>query len=378
MLNSIYPMCLSGNNYVKPVNFTALPDNKIKHVSDKNQKMSDGEKILIGLGAVAALTLGGILVNKKLEINKLNKAIEQVKNGISNRFSINNSLGYDAIFDNKILQGYVDDAAKLPKNEQLKKLKEIQSTIEKDRGLAQGLAAKDKAYRLDISKLPKDVQAAINAKDQLKATEAYIKYCDNLFHKSKTAGDTVQNSIKNVFGKNTEVKPHTYDVSKECNRIATSCYTSGSGYTDVTVTSANQIADRLNFKNTIPTYSDIGNGLAQNAMFSIRKKTVNGKPVVTLVYRDALNKDAFNSIRLLSPDSKLTLAQRDLLKLKDCKNLNLKDFQTLTSSPERTNYDAILSTIKTNADKVGESKYNTSYDAGDVCFDCLNIASMFL
>lgn len=371
-------MCLSGNNYVKPVNFTALPDNKIKHVSDKNQKMSDGEKILIGLGAVAALTLGGILVNKKLEINKLNKAIEQVKNGISNRFSINNSLGYDAIFDNKILQGYVDDAAKLPKNEQLKKLKEIQSTIEKDRGLAQGLAAKDKAYRLDISKLPKDVQAAINAKDQLKATEAYIKYCDNLFHKSKTAGDTVQNSIKNVFGKNTEVKPHTYDVSKECNRIATSCYTSGSGYTDVTVTSANQIADRLNFKNTIPTYSDIGNGLAQNAMFSIRKKTVNGKPVVTLVYRDALNKDAFNSIRLLSPDSKLTLAQRDLLKLKDCKNLNLKDFQTLTSSPERTNYDAILSTIKTNADKVGESKYNTSYDAGDVCFDCLNIASMFL
>ena len=371
-------MCFSDNNYVKPVNFTALPNNKIANVSEKKAKMSDAEKILLGLGAAAAVTLGGILVNKRLEINKINKAIEQVKSGISNRFSINNSLGYSTIFDNKILQGYVDDAAKLSKNEQLARLKEIQSIIEHDRGLAQGLATKDKAYRLDISKFPKDVQDAINAKDQLKATEAYIKYCDNLFHKSKTAGDTVQDSIKNVFGKNTEVKPHTYDVSKECNRIATSCYTSGGGYADVTVTSANQIADRLNFKNTIKTYSDIGNGLAQNAMFSIRKKTVDGKPVVTLVYRDALNKDAFNSIRLLSPDSKLTPAQRDLLKLKDCKNFNLIDFQTLTSSPGRTNYDAILSTIKTNADKVENSKYSASYDAGDFCFDCLNIASMFL
>ena len=135
-------------------------------------------------------------------------------------------------------------------------------------------------------------------------------------------------------------------MSKESDRIATSCYTTGGGYTDVTVTSANQIADRLNWKSTISTYTDLGSDLPQNALFSIRKKTVDGKPVVTLVYRDAFRDDVLNGIRLLSPDSKLTPAQRDLLKLKDCKSFPLTDFQTLTSSPGSTNYDAILSTIK--------------------------------
>ena len=92
--------------------------------------------------------------------------------------------------------------------EQLQRLEEIQSVIGSDRGFAQRLPA------MDISKLPKDVQDAIRVKDQLKATEAYIKYCDNLFHKSKTAGATVQESVENVFGKDTKIKPHTYDLSK--------------------------------------------------------------------------------------------------------------------------------------------------------------------
>ena len=367
MLNSVYPVYMYNNNYAKSVNFKGTDNKESVNSNEKKPKMSDGEKVLIGLGAVAVLTIGGILVNKKIQLNKLNKAINSVKGRIANRVSFYNSVGSDAFFDNKVLQGYIDDAAKLAKKEQLQRLEEIQSVIGSDRGFAQRLPA------MDISKLPKDVQDAIRVKDQLKATEAYIKYCDNLFHKSKTAGATVQESVENVFGKDTKIKPHTYDLSKESDRIATSCYTTGGGYTDVTVTSANQIADRLNWKSTISTYTDLGSDLPQNALFSIRKKTVDGKPVVTLVYRDAFRDDVLNGIRLLSPDSKLTPAQRDLLKLKDCKSFPLTDFQTLTSSPGSTNYDAILSTIKTTADGITK-KSGTVYDAQDFCSDCVEFA----
>ena len=66
-----------------------------------------------------------------------------------------------------------------------------------------GVTSNAPHLKIDTTKLPKEVQDAIATKDQLKATEAYIKYCDSLFHKSKTAGETVQESVINVFGKET-------------------------------------------------------------------------------------------------------------------------------------------------------------------------------
>ena len=126
MLNSVYPVYMYNNNYAKSVNFKGTDNKESVNSNEKKPKMSDGEKVLIGLGAVAVLTISGILVNKKIQLNKLNKAINSVKGRIANRVSFYNSVGSDAFFDNKVLQGYIDDAAKLAKKEQLQRLEEIQ------------------------------------------------------------------------------------------------------------------------------------------------------------------------------------------------------------------------------------------------------------
>jgi len=332
---------------------------------EENKGLGMAAKAMIGASALAVAVTGGLLVKKHLNAKELTKQIESAKNQIE-RLAIEpqkNDEQLQQVFDYNILQTHVDEALKLPKKkEQLSALNEISSTLTYDRGFMNGMTTTSDKLRIDQKGFPKELADAISSKDQYLATKEYIKYCDNLFHESKTAGKTIDESLQNVFGRDTKIKPHTYVGSDEAEYIGTYTYTSGGGYKDVAVSNMNYIPDGENHKHTIQLYD--GGKMQYKEQFVLREPAgdtkgvyikraeKDGKPVVILSYPDRARADASNGIALLSPNAELTPAQRDLLKLKDSKDLDITDFQTLTSSPNSINYDAILSKVQDAASKI--------------------------
>lgn len=326
-----------------------VQDNDNNSELDNKKGISKKNTIIGASAALATIVVGGILFNKHLRINQLTSEIEKVRKSLNKTVQFQREDdAFCKVFDPEILQKYIDNVTKLGKKEQLTRLNKIEDILSDDRGLVLGLTSDMKSFRLDTSKLPKEVQDTIAAKDQLKATEAYKKYCDTLFNKSKTAGATVEESVMNVFGKDTKIKPHTYDVSKEADRIATAQY-GKNGFTDVTVTSDNMLVDTLNRKNTICLYPRMLRPAAgENARIVSGMR--DGKPVVSICYMDRRRPDAPNAIELLSPNKELTPAQIDLLKLKDkAAQLDVSELKFATLGGDKTNFDAILSAIQTLA-----------------------------
>ena len=65
--------------------------------------------------------------------------------------------------------------------------------------------------------LPEEVKKAYEAKDLLrtgKLMEAELAKIPDARH-VPAHGETVEQTIENVFGKNPSIKPHTYDLSKK-------------------------------------------------------------------------------------------------------------------------------------------------------------------
>lgn len=326
---------------------------KVEEVQTEKKGFSKPTMILLGTSALATAAIGGLLYRNSA---KLSKEISNLKDSLIRQINFQkNDKDFCNIFNPDLLQGHIDEAAKLSKKEQLAKLKEISGYLGSDRGLSSGLKSSVPEFRLDTAKLPKDVQDAIASKDQLKATKAYCDYCDTLFYPSSTAGANIAESVEKVFGKGNNIKPHTYDISKEADRIATAQYGAG-GYNDITVLSDNRIASKLNHKNMVSLYSSSPTlSKTENAIIS--SGIVDGKPVVTITYRALNRSDSINAIRLMSPNSQLTPAQKDLLKLKDsAASLDISDLGLTTlpkdSSYSQTNFDAILSAIQTLASQV--------------------------
>ena len=286
---------------------------KVEEVQTEKKGFSKPTMILLGTSALATAAIGGLLYRNSA---KLSKEISNLKDSLIRQINFQkNDKDFCNIFNPDLLQGHIDEAAKLPK----------------------------------------DVQDAIASKDQLKATKAYCDYCDTLFYPSSTAGANIAESVEKVFGKGNNIKPHTYDISKEADRIATAQYGAG-GYHDITVLSDNRIASQLNHKNMVSLYSSSPTlSKTENAIIS--SGIVDGKPVVTITYRALNRSDSINAIRLMSPNSQLTPAQKDLLKLKDsAASLDISDLGLTTlpkdSSYSQTNFDAILSAIQTLASQV--------------------------
>lgn len=333
-----------------------------KQISDGNESKSNAKNIAIGLGiasvAITAAVLGGLrfknnAAEKKLaaEASELTSQISNVKNYLSNVVDYQkNNEKFQEVFNPEVLQRHIDEASKLGKKEQLARLKDIEANV--GTSFTGELQLSDARRSFKVSELPESIQKAISAKDEYTATKEYAKYCDTLFMPSPNAGKPVEEAITNALGKKTKVKPHTYDISKEADRIGTAQYfVEGSptgGYTDVTFMNDGRIVDFRNGKETRYVYSHLPN-LVEGENAKILQRTVDGRPTVELVYRDIGKNDIFNSVRLESPNAELTPAQADLLGIKDNINdLNIRDLQVLTHQHGniKTDYNVILSVIK--------------------------------
>lgn len=328
----------------------------------QEEKKPNYKTLAIGAASVSAVAIGGLLINHRLKLNKLNKAINELANDLGRIVKQENE-----VFDNSILQKYIDEALKLPKKEQIARLEEL-SIVKPGRDRAFLGALKNEQRR---SKLPQSILDAVAEKDQFKATKAYIEYCDTLFHKSKTAGTTIQESIENVFGKNSIIKPHTYNPADEAEYICGSVDIGG--YKDLAINSKNMIADEFNHKAL---------GASVNSKYishvgtraTIQQDVYEGQTYVTMLIPNGRSGD---KLILASKDGKtLTPAQKDLLSLDGkLSEDDMKLFEQLFSTygPNgqivsakdiiengeihlgMANYDAILSTIQTLAQKVNKA-----------------------
>lgn len=329
--------------------------------AEENKSKSTAVKVAVGTGLAALAALGIYAVTKGKGGGKSVKEaadnISKIKNELTQKIS-HQKENKSEMFDADLLQGHFDEISKLPKEKQAKAMEDMHETMSDWR-----YNAVENLNPEEIKTLPKEVQDAIASKDQLKAGQEYIKYCDNLFEPATFKDKPVEEAIASVLGKDSKVKPHTYDLSKEADRIATT--QNMGGYKNVTITSDNRIVPEVNYKNLVI----INEG---QEIYTIRKgakitqKTINGKPTVTIEY-ESLKKDvtgesaSVNRIRLLSPNSELTPAQQDLLKLQEyAKDLDIHDLQCATASSlsmngktaDPTDFNVILSVIQDMASKV--------------------------
>ena len=318
----------------------------------EKQGLSTNQKVVIGTTAaigLTAATIGGILYSKG---RTLSKEIDTLAKNIKNRYEgLYQDEKLAELFDIEKVTQHINDALKLPKKkERLAKLQEIQKI--NDRGLAIKLE-----QGADIEKLPQNIQEAIANKDQITATKLYIEYCDSLFAKSKTAGKTIEESIENVFGKNSGIKPHTY--TDDVDLVVMSDNTGGGGFQISAVNKENNIAARINHK----AYEGLSSGCTApghssakltDGLPKITSGNYEGRTYVTITYGESYNGPPFGLTLFGKKGStEFTKAQKDLMEL-DVTNLTKEQIDLLSKIPrdnQNANYDAALSLLQTLIEK---------------------------
>ena len=318
----------------------------------EKQGLSTNQKVVIGTTAaigLTAATIGGILYSKG---RTLSKEIDKLAKNIKNKYEgLYQDEKLAELFDIEKVTQHINDALKLPKKkDRLAKLQEIQKI--NDRGLAIKLE-----QGADIEKLPQNIQEAIANKDQITATKLYIEYCDSLFAKSKTAGKTIEESIENVFGKNSGIKPHTY--SDDADLVVMSDNTGGGGFQISAVNKENNIAARINHK----AYEGLSSGCTApghssakltDGLPKITSGNYEGRTYVTITYGESYNGPPFGLTLFGKKGStEFTKAQKDLMEL-DVTNLTKEQIDLLSKIPrdnQNANYDAALSLLQTLIEK---------------------------
>ena len=318
----------------------------------EKQGLSTNQKVVIGTTAaigLTAATIGGILYSKG---RTLSKEIDKLAKNIKNKYEgLYQDEKLAELFDIEKVTQHINDALKLPKKkDRLAKLQEIQKI--NDRGLAIKLE-----QGADIEKLPQNIQEAIANKDQITATKLYIEYCDSLFAKSKTAGKTIEESIENIFGKNSGIKPHTY--SDDADLVVMSDNTGGGGFQISAVNKENNIAARINHK----AYEGLSSGCTApghssakltDGLPKITSGNYEGRTYVTITYGESYNGPPFGLTLFGKKGStEFTKAQKDLMEL-DVTNLTKEQIDLLSKIPrdnQNANYDAALSLLQTLIEK---------------------------
>lgn len=128
--------------------------------------------------------------------------------------------------------------------------------------------------------------------------------------KSSNTGASVQETIQNVLGKNSSIKPHTYDVSREYHTMHV--YRNQGGYKDGIFT-RNGVIDGKTYFSLYPKSEKV---IIHDAAFNLSKSKATNNKVVRLSIKDPAGKgDTHIVFTLISPNNQYTPAQLDLLKL---------------------------------------------------------------
>ena len=349
----------NSNNTInsKSVQKQDVHDNK----PSKDEGIKKSAKLMLGATALAAAVVGGVVMHKS-SVSK--KAAKKLAEDLEHE-----RVCIPRLFEGKVKEEEfatkIEEIGKLPPAEQLeayKQMHRIDRNI-RDLKLYQNLAQK---HRINIDEIelrrgmkgvPKDVQKEMADGNWIKAGELYeahVQELPNTF-RAKNIGTTVEESISNVFGAESKVRPHTYDLTKEGEEIVSLRYRGG--YYGVTATREGLLyeGNKTSLSRAVSSsdgfrdrgkYTQIGD----KAMI-IHGVDKEGKYVTIIDMPDVKVDTAGNpyTIRLafISKNKKMTPAQRDLL--------------SLAEHPEKFDSQLIYGlTQKTNANVTGAE--NMDYD----------------
>ena len=301
------------------------PDNDSFESSQKKhtcRKALIGVLVTAGLAVVADFIFAhgshvkGILTHKKIKAGKAAKELLQEVTYNKGRIGrLFRNVGCEEEIALKLAE-----IEKLPIDEQAKELAHLDKVYNSVQSMQTAKRNGMFHLRRGMTEYPEEVKNAIAEGRWLDAGELYEKYVQTLPNtfKAKTTGATVEETIVNVFGKDSKIKPHTYDLSQEGEYISGYKYTSGEGAIKI-ITSKDGIlyegwpssGKAEKYFGTIPIKDD----------FHINQGIYDGYYEISLVGpqsrmgSDTLGKKYLMSISLTSRSSKMSPAQADLLSL---------------------------------------------------------------
>ena len=332
---------------------------------EKKDNKNKNKKIIAGvLGAAAAIGIAilGFKKGKGLkENNELKKFVNYEKGRMSKLFN------YQEIKPEE-LAAKMEEIEKLPLKEQKVAYKKLSKTHQNILDLTDIKKVAEQGQvdintielRRGMKGVPKDVQEAMNEGNWIKAGELYEEHVQKLpiTYKATNAGETVEETIKNVFGSGSKVEPHTYNVANEVEEIRYAGYSSGAGIDMYATTTKDgvfyrdpdiitKIGECTKFKKYEQKSLEefmICNGVREDGRISTVLSIPN-------VYADGTKPLVFS---LLSKPNEMSAAQKDLLSLAEHPERFNKDIliKLAEGSYKKTpnfDYDLVLSVIQSMA-----------------------------
>lgn len=368
-----------------PVQNTNIAPQKQPEAKPKVSK-DTAVKVAVGAGLAALASLGIYAATRGKGGANLSKQIEELTTRCD---------GFKYYFDSKQIDSSkvsdkMKEISKLSKKEKAVALKELETNLNCSKMVNEHINGHQVLPR-GMKELPNDVRQAYDEKDILKTGELFKKHLDEIpnARPSKYRGATVEESITNILGKDSGVKPHTYVTSKENPVIH--IYRNAGGYKDgiigkegrYYVDSLLYCPDQAAVINT--SSKGFSNGFSgkisqmvgQDLKF-LKEEGINpDRKVVRLVIPDKNKEGTEIMMTVLSPNSEYTPLQKDIIKLmdnydkidqkaidkmtrvideKEAHQFSGKELATYVSNPDNRypfmDYDVMLSAIQSMANKV--------------------------
>lgn len=367
-LNSSSPFVQFSSQYSNVGSQTAQSGKPVK----KN-KMSKTGKVMIGLGALAAVSIACISLKKSRNSKQIMNSIKWNFEGFRNscEYSPRNShFGFEQV------NAKLAEIQKLSKAQQQKAMQAMYDSFKYADAV---MLHMENGYSLPkgMNALPADVKLAYEKKELFKTADLMRQKLEQLpnARKLKNEGATVAETIKNTFGEKASINPHTYDLSKESPVIAV--YRNCGGYKEGVVGKEGIYWD--DYFTKIPDGKCAGRAITSSSQeytrifgtkaFSVQEGVLNvdgaKRRVLRIMMDDPKGMGDGTKIEfcIMSPNAGYTPAQKDLLKIvQNPKKIDIKVFETIAAMPRslselqesgcyylNLNYDLILSAIQSMA-----------------------------
>ena len=328
----------------------------------EDKGMSSAMKAGIGVGALAVVALAGMAIRGKIKSNQVKKlnelkgSAERIENVIRDTLAHQDEKT-KALFNPELMEGHIEDAKKLPLKEQVKELKDISAYAH----VNYGRLFDNKDHMFVWLRPPELSKEVLETKDQYLIAKEYFKLDSNRLFDSKTQGKTIQETVENVFGKGSEIKPHTYDLSKEANFIETQ--ETISGYKTFRAKKDGKYEYLGPVGGTVCGSVKTNYNVFHQQGYEVATQKLKGKPIVCMRINEG-GASGIKEIYLCSPNNEMTPMQKDLLSLngkltpedinvyKDIfgKGNNRNIDNPFALSGDR-NYDGIASFVQSMAEK---------------------------
>ena len=336
-------------------------------VPQKEKKgVSKGAQVAVGAG-LAALAVVGIYIASKGRVKaNLQQKLQR---------ALNNVCEFGDDINDKFIKKQIENIQKLPVEEQIPALE----NLSRYRFSAINLKRFDLGNKENLAKELSSLRPnrrGVAASDKVMALMNEGKYVEaaklfddetlklsNFYKPGKTKG-TVQETITTVLGKDSKIKPHTYDLAQEADEFLV--YQNSGGYHDRFINKKGarwEDFDIDDISRNLSTCVQAGNDTffqtAKNFHLgngvSVLHGVRNGKYVTVLRMPDFRSVDTSISLAFSSKTNKMTQLQKDLISLGNNPekfNKNILDKITELGSGgmiENCDYDLMLSVIQSMA-----------------------------